>query len=334
MHAASAEDLGAEDLGDEDLDDEDLGDDASSTITLRARLSLVLPEVPTSQPQSPPESLESLLAELAALAGLDPVKREVRQLVAVARMARLRQERGLTEVRVGRHLVFTGSPGTGKTTVARIVGRLYRSLGLLSSGHFREVSRVDLVAGYVGHTAIKTAEAVTGALGGVLFIDEAYALARSTNSNDFGIEAIDTLLKLLEDHRDDLAVIVAGYPDEVEQFLASNPGLRSRFSTVIEFPDYADDQLRDIFVDLAGDRGYQLGPGTHQRVTELVAGMPRGDGFGNARVMRDLLERSIGFQALRLGATATDQELVTLLPMDIPDFAPRPEPRRRIGFGS
>jgi SpoVK/Ycf46/Vps4 family AAA+-type ATPase len=217
-------------------------------------------------------------------------------------------------------MVFLGNPGTAKTTVARLLAAIYRELGLLSSGHLVEVSRADLIAEYIGQTAPKVVATVDRALGGVLFVDEAYALAQSDSSRDFGHEAIATLLKLMEDHRDDLVVIAAGYEREMKSFLAANSGLASRFPRQLHFPDYSDGELVEIFAKMATDAGFTLADGVTGRVRELVAGLPRDNRFGNGRLVRNLLERAIALQARRItsGETTPDQ-LAQIRPEDLPD---------------
>jgi SpoVK/Ycf46/Vps4 family AAA+-type ATPase len=255
----------------------------------------------TSEPQKPERSLEELLAELDGLIGLDRVKGEIHRQVAVLRVERLRGEAGLKSPTITRHLVFTGNPGTGKTTVARLVSGIYRALGLLSKGQLVEVDRSELVAGYLGQTATKTAEVVASAAGGVLFIDEAYSLTGLGSQGDqYGQEAVDTLVKEMEDRRDDLVVIVAGYPAPMQAFIAANPGLASRFRTTIEFEDYTDDELVAILVQLASGADYELLPEAVERFRETLGRTARGDTFGNGRFARNALEAAIGHQAWRL----------------------------------
>ncbi|WP_395713014.1 right-handed parallel beta-helix repeat-containing protein [Reyranella sp.] len=261
------------------------------------------------------DDLEGALRELDELIGLATVKDEVRNLTNLARVQMLRRERGLSVQPVSLHMVFTGNPGTGKTTVARLVGRIFSALGLLEKGHVVEVQRADLVAGYIGHTALKVQEKVKAALGGVLFIDEAYALARQEASgSDFGKEALDTLLKEMEDRRDQLAVIVAGYGEEMHQFVETNPGLRSRFTRYIEFADYEPEDLYRIFRHLCARGGYRLGPLAEQRARTAISALYGGDPrtFGNARAARTLFERTIESQAARIIADpgADPSELV------------------------
>ena len=267
--------------------------------------------------QPPAPTLDELLAELDGLIGLADVKREVHRQAQVLRVERLRAEAGLRSPALTRHLVFVGNPGTGKTTVARLVAGIYRALGLLSKGQLVEVDRSELVAGYLGQTATKTGEVVASAKGGVLFIDEAYSLA----GDSYGDEAIDTLVKEMEDHRHDLVVIVAGYPDPMAAFIAANPGLSSRFRTVIEFVDYTDDELAQIFERLAAEADYSPVPACLARFRELVEAAPRDQGFGNGRFARNVLEAAIGRLAWRLrdvGEPTVDQ-LRELLPEDLVD---------------
>jgi ATPase family associated with various cellular activities (AAA)/AAA lid domain len=277
-----------------------------------------------AEPEPPQKTLEELLAELDGLTGLTAVKREVHRQAAVLRVEQLRTAAGLRSPSITRHLVFLGNPGTGKTTVARLVAGIYRALGLLSKGQLIEVDRSELVAGYLGQTAMKTQEVVAKALGGVLFIDEAYSLA----GDQYGDEAVDTLVKEMEDHRDDLVVVVAGYPGPMEEFLTSNPGLASRFRTTITFADYTDDELVQILVRLATDADYAPTPAFLDRFREILAASPRGEGFGNGRFARNVLEAAIGRHAWRLRDVAepTVEQLRELLPEDLEDDAAEPAP--------
>ena len=239
--------------------------------------------------------------------------------MAVQRLNAERRRQGLPTVGASQHMVFIGPAGTGKTTVARLVARLYGSMGLLTKGHLIETGRADLVAGYVGQTAIKVQEAVERALGGVLFIDEAYALA-GAGYNDFGVEAIATLVKLMEDHRDDLAVIVAGYPDEMRTFIESNPGLRSRFTTYVGFDDYSVDELIEIFGDMAAKAKVDLGPGVEAQARVVIAVAMVSSNFGNARYVRSLFEEAYGRMAARVMADGTidGSELSAMTADDVP----------------
>jgi SpoVK/Ycf46/Vps4 family AAA+-type ATPase len=260
-------------------------------------------------------SVEELMAELDALIGLERVKREIHRQVAILRVERLRTEAGMKSATITRHLVFTGNPGTGKTTVARLVSGIYASLGLLSQGQLIEVDRSELVAGYLGQTAVKTSEVVAKAAGGVLFIDEAYSLT----GDQYGTEAVDTLVKEMEDRRDDLVVIVAGYPAPMEAFVAANPGLASRFRTTIEFDDYSDDELAQILTLLAEASDYELTPQALEHFRELLAVTRRGSTFGNGRFSRNTLEAAIGAHAWRLRDVEkpTTEQLRQLLPQDL-----------------
>jgi len=277
------------------------------------------PPKPMEEP-APPEpikqkSVEELLAELDALIGLERVKREVHRQVAILRVERLRADAGMKSATITRHLVFTGNPGTGKTTVARLVSGIYQALGLLSKGQLIEVDRSELVAGYLGQTAVKTVEVVAKAAGGVLFIDEAYSLT----GDQYGTEAVDTLVKEMEDRRDDLVVIVAGYPAPMQAFVAANPGLASRFRTTIEFDDYTDDELVQILTLLAEGCDFELTAEAMAHFRELLAKTPRGSTFGNGRFSRNTLEAAIGAHAWRLRDVElpTADQLRQLLPQDL-----------------
>jgi hypothetical protein len=275
--------------------------------------------VPVPEPQLVPErSIEELLAELDGLIGLDHVKTEVRRLTSLLRVQHLRGEEGLPVIETSRHLVFTGNPGTGKTTVARLLSQIYRTLDVVEKGHLVETDRSDLVAGFVGQTATKTKAVLESALGGTVLIDEAYALARG-GENDFGREAIDTLVKFMEDHRDDLAVVVAGYPAEMQEFIDANPGLQSRFARTLEFPDYSTDELIRIFEAMSSKQEYHPDDPARGRLLEVIEAEPRGRGFGNARFVRNVFEQAISMQAVRLADVdaPTRDQLTTLVAADI-----------------
>jgi len=276
----------------------------------------------TSVEEDPPRPLEDLLKELDALVGLQRVKEDVRQLINFLKVQKMREEKGMPALPISRHLVFYGNPGTGKTTIARLLAQIYRSLQILSRGHLIESDRGDLVAGYVGQTALKVKEVVSQALGGVLFIDEAYALNAEGRGNDFGQEAVETLLKLMEDHRHDFVVIVAGYTEKMEDFISSNPGLRSRFNKFLFFEDYTPGELVEIFKGFCGKASFKLTPAAEQRLLDLfkLLSLTRDESFGNARTARNLFEMTISKQANRIVTLANINEeiLSTIDEVDIP----------------
>lgn len=278
-----------------------------------------------SKPTAPPEpalppgrSVADVMAELDGLIGLANVKAEVRRLTSMLQVQQIRAERGLPVIETSHHLVFTGNPGTGKTTVARLLSQIYRAVGVVAKGHLVETDRSKLVAGFVGQTATKTLETLESALGGMLLIDEAYALARG-GDNDFGREAIDTLVKFMEDHRDDLAIVAAGYTEEMADFIDANPGLKSRFTRTISFPDYTDAELVAIFLALGEKSQYCCSDDALARVRHFVSAEPRNRGFGNARFVRNLFETAIAHQAQRVAPLGdpSDEQLTTLTAADI-----------------
>ena len=273
---------------------------------------------PAEEELPPPEKMEDLMAELDSYIGLGAVKEEVHNLINMVQVYKLRREHDLPTTDMSLHMVFTGNPGTGKTMMARMMARIYRSLGILSKGQLVEVDRSGLVAGYVGQTALKTQKVIEKAMGGVLFVDEAYAL-NGKSENDFGQEAIDTLLKAMEDHRNDLVVIVAGYTDLMDKFIHSNPGLESRFNRFLLFEDYSLDELMAIFKMRCG-KGYTLSPEAEPLVRDYIAEESAdGDGFGNARGVRNIFEHILVAQNNRLAKmeSVTREDLMTLLPEDV-----------------
>ncbi|MER6690846.1 right-handed parallel beta-helix repeat-containing protein [Streptomyces minutiscleroticus] len=279
--------------------------------------------VPEPEPEPSARTSQEVLGELDALVGLDSVKREVRALTDMIEVGRRRQRAGLKAASVRRHLVFTGSPGTGKTTVARLYGEILASLGVLEKGHLVEVSRVDLVGEHIGSTAIRTQEAFDRARGGVLFIDEAYALSPEDSGRDFGREAIDTLVKLMEDHREAVVVIVAGYTAEMERFLTVNPGVASRFSRTITFGDYVPEELLRIVEQQAEEQEYRLADGTGEALVKYFDALPKGPAFGNGRTARQTFEAMVERHAGRVAQLPepTTDDLTLLYPEDLPTLS-------------
>lgn len=292
------------------------GVDAAATAASAAAEAQVAVEVELP----PARPLEELLAELDELVGLDAVKTEVKLVTNLLQVQRLRAAKGLKVGDSSRHLVFTGNPGTGKTTVARLIAQIYRTLEVVPKGHLVETDRSGLVAGFVGQTAQNVVKVFDSARGGVLLIDEAYSLVRG-GEKDFGREAIDAIVKLVEDRRDDTVVIMAGYPDEMVELMGSNPGLRSRFPQTIHFPDYTTDELVTIAGLIAEGNEYTFSEAARTRLAELLDAVPRDRGFGNGRLARNVFEASVAKHASRVvGMAEHSAELLqTLTPEDLPE---------------
>lgn len=248
------------------------------------------------------DDMKKVLEDINSMVGLDDVKKEINNLVNMLIIRKLRQERGFKQPIMSNHLVFTGNPGTGKTTVARKIAEIYRCLGILEKGHIVETDRAGMVAGYMGQTAEKVTALADKAMGGILFIDEAYTLSNYKSEGDFGQEAIDTILKIMEDRRENLVVIVAGYPKPMEEFLDSNPGLRSRFNKYIRFEDYTASQLLDIFKIMCREQDYKIDDKTLEKVLLRFGRMVANgdDNFANAREVRNYFEQVISRQANRI----------------------------------
>lgn len=307
------------------------GDDLSPKAVDSSDAAIALPKVINSTKQRDFNNLvekegsnsqiDILLQKLQSLTGLKDVKQEVSTLVNLLKLQSMRKQYGLPEIPMSRHLVFVGNPGTGKTTVARILAEIYHQLGILSKGQLIEVDRSGLVAGYVGQTALKTQEAIQSALGGILFVDEAYTLAKPETPNDFGQEAIDTILKAMEDHRDDFVVIVAGYPDLMKTFINSNPGLKSRFNKYIYFQDYNPEELLDIFKLQSKNAGLILEDGASEIIFDHLQNIyeHRDRNFANGRSVRNYFERVLSNQANRLAvqSVVSETDLITLSKDDV-----------------
>lgn len=291
---------------------------AGAAASSQAAASATANEVQEQDPDEP-----TGMEELNELIGLEGIKHDVRELVSFMKVQKLRVEKGGKSVPVSLHLVFTGNPGTGKTTIARILAKLYKEIGVLSKGQLVEVDRSGLVAGYVGQTAVKTQQKIQQALGGILFIDEAYALAKE--GNDYGQEAIDTILKAMEDHRDDFIVIVAGYTELMETFINSNPGLKSRFNKFIEFPDYTEEELYEIFMLRCRKYSYTLTEEADALLKKIMHDKVahKGPNFANAREARNLFEAAVTNQATRIAdlEVIPDDILSVLEASDLAEFA-------------
>lgn len=278
--------------------------------------------LPAVKPLPPGDHFAEIQKELEPMVGMDNVKALIYEVYALLYITRMRSEAGLSGGSHVYHMIFKGNPGTGKTTIARIVAKLFQKMGVLAKGHLIEVERADLVGEYIGHTAQKTRDMVRKAIGGVLFVDEAYSLARG-GEKDFGKEAIDTLVKAMEDHRNQFVLILAGYPAEIEHFLLTNPGLPSRFPIQIDFPDYTIDQLIQISELMAKDRDYYLMPQSIFKLRQHLIQEKMNDlfSFSNARYVRNMIEKAIRYQAVRLlnhyaNGVPPKQELMAIKPED------------------
>lgn len=307
----------------ENMDDYLREIDIQETLKKRAAEQVITKNKVAEKPEKPAatqeESDEDPLETLNSLIGLQSVKRDVNNLIDFVLMTKKREEAGLKALPLSLHMVFTGNPGTGKTTVARLLAKVYKEIGLLSKGHLVEVDRAGLVSGYVGQTALKTTEVIESAKGGILFIDEAYTLVKG--GNDFGQEAIDTLLKAMEDNRGDLVVIVAGYPELMEKFITSNPGLKSRFSKILCFPDYNAQELEAVFYEFCKKYEYVLSDDAEVFLKNYMETLieEKTDDFANARDVRNFFEQAIRNQASRVMSidNPSEEDLKTITVGDL-----------------